>query len=89
MRWDTRAAIAGTGSIGYSAICGPFLRGKPKRAPIERFRSYVDKKVAEATRPPKRSDLLRLCAELNKLRAQYIVIGGLAMNELGLAISGK
>jgi hypothetical protein len=40
--------------------------------------------MAEATRPPERSDLLRLCAELNKLRAKYIVIGGLAMNELGL-----
>jgi hypothetical protein len=40
--------------------------------------------MAEATRPPERSDLLRLCAELNRLRAKYIVIGGLAMNELGL-----
>jgi hypothetical protein len=40
--------------------------------------------MAEATRPPERSDLLRLCAELNKLGAKYIVIGGLAMNELGL-----
>jgi hypothetical protein len=40
--------------------------------------------MAEATRPPERSDLLRLCAELNRLRGQYIVIGGLAMNELGL-----
>jgi hypothetical protein len=40
--------------------------------------------MAEATRPPERSDLPRLCAELNRLCAQYIVIGGLAMNELGL-----
>jgi hypothetical protein len=40
--------------------------------------------MAEATRPPERSDLLRLCAELNRIRAKYIVIGGLAMNELGL-----
>jgi hypothetical protein len=40
--------------------------------------------MAEATRPPERSDLLRLCAELNRLGAKYIVIGGLAMNELGL-----
>ncbi len=40
--------------------------------------------MAEATRPPERSDLLRLCAELNRLRARYIIIGGLAMNELGL-----
>jgi hypothetical protein len=34
--------------------------------------------MAEATRPPERSDLLRLCAELNSLHAKYIVIGGLA-----------
>jgi hypothetical protein len=40
--------------------------------------------MAEATRPPERSDLLRLCTELNRLEAQYIIIGGLAMNELGL-----
>lgn len=40
--------------------------------------------MAEATRPPERSDLLRVCAELNRLEAKYIVIGGLAMNELGL-----
>jgi len=40
--------------------------------------------MAEATRPPERSDLLLVCAELNRLGAKYIVIGGLAMNELGL-----
>jgi hypothetical protein len=40
--------------------------------------------MAEATRPPERSDLLRLCAELSRLGASYIIIGGLAMNELGL-----
>ena len=40
--------------------------------------------MPEATRPPERSDLLRVCAELNRLGANYIVIGGLAMNELGL-----
>lgn len=40
--------------------------------------------MAEATRPPEGSDLIRLCAELNRLEAKYIVIGGLAMNELGL-----
>jgi hypothetical protein len=40
--------------------------------------------MAEATRPPERSDLLQLCAELNRLHAKYIIIGGLAMNELGL-----
>lgn len=40
--------------------------------------------MAEATRPPEGSDLLKLCTELNRLRANYIVIGGLAMNQLGL-----
>lgn len=40
--------------------------------------------MAEATRPPEGSDLIRLCSELNRLEAKYIVIGGLAMNELGL-----
>jgi len=30
--------------------------------------------MAEATRPPERSDLLRVCAELNRLGAKYIVI---------------
>jgi hypothetical protein len=40
--------------------------------------------MAEATRPPERSDLVGLCAELNTLGARYIIIGGLAMNELGL-----
>jgi hypothetical protein len=28
--------------------------------------------MAEATRPPERSDLLRLCAELNRLGAKYV-----------------
>jgi hypothetical protein len=40
--------------------------------------------MADATRPPEGSDLVRLCAELNRLEAKYVVIGGLAMNELGL-----
>jgi hypothetical protein len=40
--------------------------------------------MAETTRPPEGSDLVRLCAELNRLEAKYIIIGGLAMNELGL-----
>jgi hypothetical protein len=31
--------------------------------------------MAEATRPPEGSDLVRLCAELNRLAGKYIVIG--------------
>jgi hypothetical protein len=41
----------------------------------------------EATRPPQKEDLVRLCEELNRLGARYIVIGGLAMNNLGLVRS--
>ena len=33
---------------------GPFLRGKPKRAPIERFRSYLDLKDGRSN-PPART----------------------------------
>ncbi|MBV9390520.1 MAG: hypothetical protein JOY96_01370 [Verrucomicrobia bacterium] len=40
--------------------------------------------MTEATRPPEGSDLLKLCKELNRLGADYVVIGGLAMNQLGL-----
>ncbi len=38
----------------------------------------------EVTRPPRKEDLVKLCEELNRLGARYIVIGGLAMNNLGL-----
>jgi hypothetical protein len=40
--------------------------------------------VDEVTRPPQKEDLVKLCEELNRLGARYIVIGGLAMNNLGL-----
>jgi hypothetical protein len=40
--------------------------------------------VDEITRPPRKEDLVKLCEELNRLGARYIVIGGLAMNNLGL-----
>jgi hypothetical protein len=38
----------------------------------------------EITRPPQKEDLVKLCEELNRLGAKYVVIGGLAMNNLGL-----
>ena len=38
----------------------------------------------DLTRPPRREDLVKLCEELNRLGASYIIIGGLAMNNLGL-----
>ena len=33
---------------------------------------------AEGPRPPGRDDLTRLCAELNRLGARYVVVGGFA-----------
>jgi hypothetical protein len=38
----------------------------------------------ELTRVPERNDLIVLCQELNRLEAKYIIVGGLAMNALGL-----
>jgi hypothetical protein len=38
----------------------------------------------DITRPPRKEDLVKLCEELNRLGAGYIIIGGLAMNNLGL-----
>ncbi len=35
------------------------------------------------SRPPSLNDLLRLCRELNKQKAKYIVIGGMAMIQAG------
>jgi hypothetical protein len=40
--------------------------------------------VDEITRPPRMDDLVKLCVELNRLGARYIVIGGIAMNNLRL-----
>lgn len=39
------------------------------------------------SRPPKLDDLIRLCAELNRLGARYVVIGGMAMIAKGSARS--
>ncbi len=37
----------------------------------------------EVSRPPGRADLSSLCAELNRLEARYIVVGGFAIIEAG------
>jgi hypothetical protein len=39
------------------------------------------------SRPPNLSDLARLCAELNRLGARYIVVGGLAVIQAGYSRS--
>ena len=33
----------------------------------------------DITRPPRKEDLVKLCEELNRLGASYIIIGGLAI----------
>jgi len=35
-------------------------------------------------RPPEQIDLVRLCRELNQRGARYLIIGGMAINQLGL-----
>ena len=35
-------------------------------------------------RPPEQIDLVRLCRELNARGARYLVVGGMAINQLGL-----
>ena len=37
----------------------------------------------QSPRPPKRGDLSRLCAELNRLDARYLIVGGFAIIEAG------
>src|SRR5438045_2623231 len=37
----------------------------------------------ETCRSPKREDLRKLCAELNRLGAKYVVVGGFAIIEAG------
>jgi hypothetical protein len=46
-------------------------------------RTYPPGGLAEGPRPPGRDDLTRLCAELNRLGARYIVVGGFAVIEAG------
>lgn len=37
----------------------------------------------EEPRPPRKSDLSRICAELNRLGARYVVVGGFAVIQAG------
>lgn len=46
--------------------------------------TYPQGGAEEGPRPPKRGDLSRLCAELNRLSARYVVVGGFAIIEAGL-----
>ena len=40
-------------------------------------------RAEESSRSPKRDDLSRLCAELNRVGARYVVVGGFAIIEAG------
>ena len=46
-------------------------------------RTHPPGSFAEGPRPPGRDDLTRLCAELNRLGARYVVVGGFAVIEAG------
>jgi hypothetical protein len=45
--------------------------------------TYPSSRSEEEPRPPRLNDLSRLCAELNRLGAQYLVIGGFAIIQAG------
>jgi hypothetical protein len=47
--------MSGSDLIGLQRNLRPFLRGKPKRAPVERFRSYGD--LEQGNREKDRIDL--------------------------------
>jgi hypothetical protein len=61
-----------------------FREAKESGAPSSAFALTRTSRMDERTRPPQKNDLVKLCEELNRLAATYIVIGGLAMNNLGL-----
>ena len=44
----------------------------------------VENEHNESVRPPTREDLAKICGDLNKAGAKYIVLGGMALIELGL-----
>src|SRR4051794_35597680 len=45
--------------------------------------AHPERGGAEEPRAPKRGDLSALCAELNRLGAKYLVVGGFAVIEAG------
>lgn len=45
--------------------------------------AHAGSRAEESSRLPKRDDLSRLCAELNRLGARYVVVGGYAIIEAG------
>lgn len=46
-------------------------------------RAHSPRRPEEGPRPPGRDDLTRLCAELNRVGARYLVVGGFAIIEAG------
>lgn len=45
--------------------------------------AYPGSGAKETSRPPDKKDLSRICAELNRLGAKYVVVGGFAVIEAG------
>ena len=76
--------MSGIVSTDCKGICLPFREAKERGELCNAFAPTRISPVDEITRPPRKEDLVKLCEELNRLGAKYIVIGGLAMNNLGL-----
>jgi len=76
--------MCGIVSTGFKRIYLPFREAKERGARFSAFALTRISLMDEVTRPPQKEDLVKLCEELNRLGAKYIVIGGLAMNNLGL-----
>jgi hypothetical protein len=76
--------MSGIVLIDCKGVSRPFQEAEEKDEPCNAFAPTRISPVDEITRPPRKEDLVKLCEELNRLGARYIVIGGLAMNNLGL-----
>jgi hypothetical protein len=82
--WVSAKETYGTVSSAFKEICLRSPEAKERNAPSSAFALTRTSRMDEVTRPPRKEDLVKLCEELNRLGAMYIVIGGLAMNNLGL-----
>jgi hypothetical protein len=82
--WVGGRAMFGIASTACKRAYLPFPEAKERSVQSSAFALTRILPMDEITRPPRKEDLVKLCEELNRLGAKYIVIGGLAMNNLGL-----
>src|ERR1700681_3995089 len=75
---------SGIASTGCKGTYWPFRGAKERGARCSSFVAIRISLMDETTRPPRKEDLVKLCEELNRVGAKYVVIGGLAMDNLGL-----